>query len=430
VSGPTDDAAVDVERDRYRYLAEVTESLTQSLDTGTAADQLARLVVPRLADWATVTLLAADGAPGSVARAHSDPARLGDVDTYLAGRVTAPRDQAALASALHSGEPVHLTAVEPDLGPESMPEGAVRRAWQRLDPRSSLFVPLQARGSAFGILSLVRCGDRPPARAADVELALEVARRGGLALDNARLYGRQVRVAETLQHSLLTPPSQPPGLEVAVRYRPAVSQDLVGGDWYDAFTRRDGTTVLVIGDVAGHGVEAAAAMAQLRSAVRTLAYDSPDGPAGTLDRVDRVLSGLHVGTLATALVAHLAPAPDGDPRALRWSSAGHLPPLVLGADDRVRLLDTPPERLLGADEPSVRRDHEAVLSPGETLVLVTDGLVEVGRQGIDEGLAAAAVALSGLSRLTADALCDRLLSRVLHDRTDDDVAVLAVRLPS
>ncbi|MGY1607494.1 PP2C family protein-serine/threonine phosphatase [Geodermatophilus sp. SYSU D00700] len=429
MSGPTRDDARSDERDRYRFLAEVTESLAQSLDTGTAAEQLARLVVPRLADWATVTVLEGDGAPGTVARAHRDPALLDAVDTYLAGRVTAPRDHAALAATLFAGEPVQLTAVEPDLGPESLPGGAVRRAWDRLDPRSSLFVPLHARGSGFGVLSLVRCGDRPPAGPEEIALAVEVARRGALALDNARLYGRQVRVAETLQHSLLTPPPRPAGLELAVRYRPAVSQDLVGGDWYDAVVLPDGATLLVIGDVVGHGVEAAAAMAQLRSAVRTLAYDSPGGPAATLDRVDRVLAGLHVGTLATALVARLEPAAAGDGgRLLRWSSAGHLPPLLLRADGAVRLLVTPPERLLGTQEPGERTDHVTTLAPGETLLLVTDGLVEVGRRGIDEGLARIAGALRGLEPLAADALCDRLLTRVLPDRTDDDVAVLAVRV--
>ncbi len=428
MSGPTRDDAPGTERDAYRFLAEVTGSLTESLDTATAADRLARLVVPRLADWATVTLLAGDGAPGSVARAHRDADLLDAVDTYLAGRVHAPRDQEALTAALTSGRPVHLTEVGSALGPAALPPGPARTAFERLDPRSSLFLPLHARGSVIGVLSLVRCGPRPPAGPAEVELAVDVARRGALALDNARLYGRQVRVAETLQHSLLTPPPESAGLELAVRYRPAVSQDLVGGDWYDAVVLPDGATLLVIGDVVGHGVEAAAAMAQLRSAVRTLAYDSPGGPAGTLDRVDRVLAGLHVGTLATALVARIEAGGERPGRALRWSSAGHLPPFLVGADGRVRLLATVPERLLGTDEPGARTDHCATLAPGETLVLVTDGLVEVGRRGIDEGLARIAGALRGLQELPADALCDRLLSRVLPGRTDDDVALLAVRV--
>ncbi|WP_448640354.1 PP2C family protein-serine/threonine phosphatase [Geodermatophilus sp. URMC 63] len=416
------------EHDRVRFLADVTESLAELLDTGEAADRLARLVVPRLADWATVTVLAGDGAPGRSARAHRDPARLDDVDTYLAGRVTAPRDQAALATALRSGEPVHLSGVDPDVGRESLPEGPVRAAWERLAPASSLLVPLQARGSAFGVLSLVRCGERPRHTEAEVALAMETARRGALALDNTRRYGRQLRVAETLQHSLLTPPPQPEGLEIAVRYRPAGSQALVGGDWYDAVAQPDGATLLVIGDVTGHGVEAAAAMAQLRSAVRTLAYDSPDSPARTLDRVDRVLTGLHRGTLATALVARLE-LPDGDgARMLRWSSAGHLPPLLVSPEREVRVLTSRAERLLGIQEPAPRTDHEVTVRPGETVLLVTDGLVEAGRRDIDSGLDRLTDALHGLARLPADALCDRLLSRVVPERTDDDLAVLAVRV--
>ncbi|PRY48460.1 serine phosphatase RsbU (regulator of sigma subunit) [Geodermatophilus tzadiensis] len=425
MTGPTPEQA---EHERVRFLAGVTESLAELLDTGRAADRLARLVVPRLADWATVTVLAGDGAPGRTARAHRDPRRLADVDTYLAGRVAAPRDQAALTAALRSGEPVPVDPVDLDLGPEALPEGPVRDAWRRLDPRSGLLVPLQARGSAFGVLSLVCTGDRPPLTPEEVDLAAQAARRGALALDNTRRYGRQLRVAETLQHSLLTPPPERAGLQIAVRYRPAGSHALVGGDWYDAVAQPDGATLLVIGDVTGHGVEAAAAMAQLRSAVRTLAYDSPDSPARTLDRVDRVLSGLHTGTLATALVARLElPAADGT-RTLRWSSAGHLPPLLVAPDAAVRVLSSPAERLLGTQEPARRSDQQTVLRPGEAVLLVTDGLVEVGRQDVDTGMARLVDALHGLGGLSADALCDRLLTRVVPDGTDDDVAVLAVRL--
>jgi serine phosphatase RsbU (regulator of sigma subunit) len=280
----------------------------------------------------------------------------------------------------------------------------------------------------FGVLSLILCGARPPHSEREIATAVEVARRGALALDNTRLYGRQLKVAETLQHSLLTPPPRPAGLEIAVRYRPASSHALVGGDWYDAFEQPDGATMLVIGDVVGHNVEAASAMAQLRSAVRTLAYDRPDSPARTLARVDRVLAGLHVGTLATALVARLEAPDAAGLRTLRWSSAGHLPPLLLAPDGTVRALASPPERLLGTDEPSGRTDHEAVVHPGETVVLVTDGLVEAGRSGIDEGLGRLAGVLGELGGMPADALCDALLAGIVADRADDDVAILAARL--
>ncbi len=403
------------------------DALSGSLDVAEAAGQLARLVVPGLADWATVTVLGEDGAPARSAVAHRSPLLLPDVETYISQRVTAPRDQASVTAALRSGEPVQILAIGSDLGPEAQPDPEVRAAWRRLDPTSSLFVPLQARGSAFGVLSLVNSGDRPAHGEAEITAAVALARRAALALDNARLYERQLQVAETLQHSLLTPPPQPAGLDIAVRYRPASSHALVGGDWYDAFEQPDGATLLVIGDVVGHNVEAASAMAQLRSAVRTLAYDRPDSPAGTLERVDRVLAGLHVGTLATALVARLeAPGGDGS-RVLRWSSAGHLPPLLLHPDGRSRLLETPAERLLGIEEPTQRTDHEAVIAPGDTVLLCTDGLAEAGRVGIDEGLARIAAALADLGALPPGALCDRLLSRLVPDRAEDDVAVLAVR---
>jgi serine phosphatase RsbU (regulator of sigma subunit) len=425
--GPAPTAA-DLDRDRLRFLAEVSESLIATLDTGESAGQLARLLVPRLADWATVLVTGEDGAPGRSARAHRDPARLADVDTYLSGRSRAPRDQPGLTAALASGEPLQLMADDLELRAPSLPSEAVRDAWERLQPTSCLFVPLQARGEVFGVLSLVNCGDRPPHTEAEIATAVEVARRGGLALDNARLYGRQLQVAETLQISLLTPPPQPESLEIAVRYRPASSHALVGGDWYDAFQQADGATLLVIGDVVGHNVEAASAMAQIRSAVRTLAYDRPDSPARTLDRVDRVLTGLQVGTLATALVARLElPEAGSGVRALRWSSAGHLPPLLLRPDGTVRLLASPPERLLGTDEPSRRTDQEVPVCPGDTVVLVTDGLVETGRGGIDAGLERLAGVLSELAGLPADELCDRLLARIVPDRADDDVAILAVR---
>jgi phosphoserine phosphatase RsbU/P len=291
-------------------------------------------------------------------------------------------------------------------------------------------VPLRARGETFGALALMTAGARPPHTEMEIATAVEVARRGALALDNARLYGRQQRAAETLQRSLLTPPPEPDRLEVAVRYRPASSHALVGGDFYDAFQQSDGATLLVIGDVVGHSIEAAAAMSQLRSTVRTLAYDRPDSPAQTLTRVDWVLTGLHFDTLATALLARIEQPPEqarAGLRTLRWSSAGHPPPLLLHPDGAVQVLDNPPERLLGSEEPGPRSDHTTPLHPGDTVLMVTDGLIEHGRTGIDEGLARLTGVLAELPDLPLEELCDRLLDRILTGRADDDIALIAVR---
>jgi serine phosphatase RsbU (regulator of sigma subunit) len=298
-----------------------------------------------------------------------------------------------------------------------------------LDGTSCLFVPLRAHGQTFGALSLIRCGDRPPHTETEIAVAVEVGRRGALALDNARLYTRQVTVAETLQRSLLTVPPDLHPLQVAVRYRPASRHALVGGDFFDVFSQPDGTTVLVIGDVVGHNVEAAAAMGRLGSTVRTIAYDRAGGPAQTLARTDRVLGGLGFGTLATALVARLERAEQGHWR-LRWSSAGHPPPLLLRADGTVQVLHTRPEPLLGLGEPARRTEHIAGVEPGETVLLITDGLIEAAHIGIDEGLARLTAVLADAGRLPVEELCDRLLDAITGSQIDDDVALLAVRCPT
>ncbi len=426
------DAAADGEadRDRLRFLAEVAEAMAANLDQRASATQLARLVLPRLGDWAIVALLGEDGGRGDEAWAHRDPARAADLDTYMRGRLRGSGDDPAMLHALLSGEPVQVTTIDQQQVAPSLPTEPVREAWRRLDLTSATIVPLRARGETFGVLALMNSASRPPHSGGEIATAVEVARRGALALDNARLFGRQQRIAETLQRSLLTPPPTPQGLQVAVRYRPASSHALIGGDFYDAFTQPDGTTVLVIGDVADHDLAAAAAMSELRSTVRTLAFDRPDSPAATLTRVDRVLGGLHFGTLATALLAWIVPParPAGtDPRLLCWSSAGHPPPLLLHPDGEVQVLSSPPERLLGTEEPSPRSDHTAALHPGDTLLLITDGLIEHGRTGIDAGLVRLTGVLSALAGLPLEELCDRLLADVLTGRADDDVALVAVR---
>jgi sigma-B regulation protein RsbU (phosphoserine phosphatase) len=421
---PVDDAA---DRDRLHYLAEVSETMIATLDTGESAAQLAELAVRRLCDWAVVALTGEDGGHGEQASAHRDPAHRADLNTYLRGRLPDTGDDVALVGALRSGQPVQINPIREHLVAPSLPTEEVRAAWRRLQSTSTLIVPLRARGETFGALAMVNSGARPPHTEAEIATAVEVARRGALALDNARLYGRQLRVAETLQHSLLTPPLQPNGVDIAVRYRPAALHQQVGGDWYDAFCQPDGATMLVIGDVVGHNVDAAAAMGQIRSILRGIAYDRPETPAQVLARVDAVLTGLRIGSLATALVARLEPPGDAGSCTLRWSSAGHLPPLLVRPDGSVHVLDTPPERLLGTEFSRPRTDHEVVLRAGDTVVLYTDGLIEHRRTGIDEGIARLTGVLPELADLPLEKLCDQLLDHIVAGRADDDIALLSLR---
>ncbi len=247
------------------------------------------------------------------------------------------------------------------------------------------------------------------------------------------LYARSrsvVRAAETLQRSLLTEPVQPAGCELAVRYVPAAREAQVGGDWYDVFDQPDGSTMLVIGDVVGHDTRAAADMGQLRGLLRGIAYAGSAGPAGVLSQLDAAIEGLGLGALATVLVGRLE-RPDGAGGAsrLRWASAGHLPPLLRGPDGAVQALDAArPGLLLGVDPTRPRTEQEVLLQPGSTLLLYTDGLVERRDQVFDDGVALLAAALTELHERPVPELCDELLGRLLPDRAEDDVALVAVCL--
>jgi serine phosphatase RsbU (regulator of sigma subunit) len=243
-----------------------------------------------------------------------------------------------------------------------------------------------------------------------------------------RLADRSAHMALVLQRSMLTQPSVPDYVDVAVRYQPAAELTQVGGDWYDAFSEPDGSTVVVIGDVCGHDIEAAALMGQLRSLVRGSCYDRADSPAQVLHHVDRAIRGLGIDVIATALIARIDPKADEDgARTLRWSSAGHPPALVLSPDGTTTLLDAPPELLLGVDPTVERFDHEVRLAPGDTLLLYTDGLVERPERTIVEGLGELAEVLATLGRSPLDEVCASVLAASVDPDARDDVALVVVR---
>jgi serine phosphatase RsbU (regulator of sigma subunit) len=236
-----------------------------------------------------------------------------------------------------------------------------------------------------------------------------------------------VQLAETLQRSLLSDPPTVPGLQLAARYVPAQQHAQVGGDWYDAFPAPDGTTMLVIGDVAGHDVAAAATMAQARGVLRGIAATVVGSPAAVLRSLDQALCRLHVNTLVTVAVATMRVDPADGTARLCWSNAGHPPPVLVSADGTVSVLERPANRLLGVTAGVARADHELSLAPGDTVLLYTDGLVERRGATLDEGTDWLVRELAALAGQPLGHLCDTLLA----DRSgtfDDDVAVLAVRV--
>jgi serine phosphatase RsbU (regulator of sigma subunit) len=255
-------------------------------------------------------------------------------------------------------------------------------------------------------------------------LRLERDRELAAAVRTAAEARNAVALVDSLQRSLLTDPPAVPGVELAVRYRPAVRQAQVGGDWYDVFTLPDGTPMFVIGDVAGHDVAAAATMAEARGVLRGIAQTVDSPPAAVLTALDEALQRLGDCTLITAVVATLQP--DADGARLCWASAGHPPPLLLGADGGVRPLEQPPDPLLGVGG-GERHDHEVLLRPGDAVLLYTDGLVERRGVPLDDGIGWLAGRLAAFAARPLAELADALLAETAEGR-DDDVAVLAVRV--
>jgi serine phosphatase RsbU (regulator of sigma subunit) len=285
-------------------------------------------------------------------------------------------------------------------------------------PVDLVVVPTLDRGAVSGVVVSFR--DLTERRAAERQAA-ELRRVQQEA-------ATQRALADRLQDAMLTPPPTGGDLEIAVRYRAAVHEAHIGGDWYDAFVEPDGSTVLAIGDVVGHDSRAAVAMGQLRGLLRALAYDNGAGPAATLTRAEHVAGGLGVSTMATVLLARVEPAGRREGgRRLCWSNAGHLPPLLLRPDGSSAYLEAPPDLVLGIDPDTPREEHEAFLPDGATLLLCTDGLVERRDWDLDQGLATLRATVADLAGVPLEQFCDTVLRRLVPTAGADDVAMVAVR---
>ncbi|MEU6077062.1 SpoIIE family protein phosphatase [Micromonospora sp. NPDC047074] len=409
---------------RLELLAGLSEVLATTLDVATALRRLCDTMVPLLADWALVTLAGPDRMPREVAAAHRDPANRSDVARFAELMRTRLSPDSITRAVLRTGRPVlvsdgHLDDVRRgSVGPE-MPELAARLGFS-----SHLSVPITDAGRVLGCITLVNGPRRRDFDDRDLLVAQDIGRRAGQAVGNSRMYGEQQHVAHVLQHSMLPQLPLTDGLELAARYQPAADRVEVGGDWYDAFCQPDGELVAAIGDVAGHDIEAAATMGQLRNLVRGNAYGRSDPVDELMSRLDETMRGLCIPAAATATLVRLRPDGTGRQR-VTWCNAGHPPPLVVRAGGAVEVLAGTTEPLLGLNRPVPRTSRHTHLAAGDTLLLYTDGLIERRDRSIDEGMAELAARLDSTDQLPLGELCDLLLTAAHH--REDDVALLAVR---
>ncbi|MFF4788189.1 SpoIIE family protein phosphatase [Streptomyces sp. NPDC001276] len=432
-------------RRNLALLNEAGARIGNSLDLETTARELLDVVVPGFCDLATVDLyqglLAGDETPPGLADGSAELRRV------------------AFASAV-SGAPFGGTGAPVELGavhhyPFNSPRAdALRTARPTTVPgedgglvQTSLAVPMVAHDTVVGLAQFARTKGSEPFGQRDRDLAVELAARAAVCIDNARLYRREHERALILQRSLL-PPGDPEasGLDIACRYLPGSAAtgrpSEVGGDWFDVIELPGHRTALVVGDVMGRGLRAAVAMGELRTAVRTLALLDLE-PAEVLSQLDEIARGLGApGGVQQATRAARRPREadlsevylatciyavyDAVTRRCTFANAGHLPPVLVEPGESALMLDVPPGMPLGVGgEPF--EEVEVELPEGALLALYTDGLVESRDHPLDEGLQAFVGALTDPSRPLED-VCDHILNTLGSHHGEDDIALLMARV--
>ncbi|WP_420077263.1 SpoIIE family protein phosphatase [Streptomyces sp. JL3001] len=435
------DEAEDLEyaavRERLEFLNEVSGRIGTSLDLSRTIVEVSRAVVPRFTDVAGTYLREQvvagegfpDGAPDTttmwhrVAVEHTDePGRWDDV--VPVGEAMPFPAHTPFFQCMTSGEPVLVPRISEQMGHAIASQFEKRDIRPLITGRSMLVVPLKARNVVLGFMILLRHPERVEFNDMDRVTGAELAARAGLVLDNARMYTYQESVAETLQDSML--PHIPPrmaGCDIATRYLPGTLLGRVGGDWFDSVKLPGARTALVVGDVMGHGLNSAAMMGQLRTAVQTMAaLDLP--PAQLLRNLDDLAQRLGDTYLATCLYAVYDPIASE----LHIANAGHIPPvLVRACDGRSELLDLPTGAPIGVGGVPFEAVRVRV-QPGDRLVMCTDGLVEMRGEDIGVGLATLCESAAHPAASMDDA-CDTII-RALNTRggRKDDVALLMARL--
>ena len=408
---------------RSAFLAEATQHLASSLDPGQTISTLATLLVPEFADWAVVYLREEEGRDARpVSFVHRDHAITSKYGEVMLHRTPGVAERGLVNDVLTTGRRVRLDEI-----PEELRDAQLRATpdmaelVEAVSATSTLFVPLTVRGEVIGAVGLARV-ERGRYDDNDEQIIGDLTTRAAVAIANARSYQRERDTALTLQRSLL-PQRLPdvPGVSFAWRYLPAGTTTSVGGDWYDVLQLDEHRVGLVIGDVMGRGINAAAVMGQLRATARAFA-SAQMTPADVLAQMDGAVTRLEQAQITTAAVAIL----DVEARTLTMASAGHLPPLLLHPTESARFLDVEPGPPLGAGTPDYPQTTVSLPS-GAMLLLYTDGLVEDRLRPVDAGM-------EDLRQVCSDAtdpenLCECALTIAGHgEQHEDDTAMLAIRI--
>jgi hypothetical protein len=422
-------------QERLAFLNDASSRIGSTLDIKQTCREVMDVAIPRLADTGGIMVQERLITEGEFpARAKDGSALVRRVSTAAAAENpwewddAFPVDEVCVyppylpqGQAMATARTVLVPRLDQTVGDENA-EAFDRPVIARLLPGSSFLVaPLIARGNVLGFLVLLRRGDSEPFQETDVPLAEELAARTAICIDNARLYERERRTALTLQRSLL--PScleRSPGLEIAHRYLPASDLAEVGGDWFDMIPLTEDRTALVVGDVIGHGIRAAATMGQLRTATQTLASLDPD-PAELLFRLNHVAQQLSSDQIATCLYATY----DRRSGKVEMCSAGHVPPVLVEPAGTAAPVDVAAGLPLGVGEAEYET-CTADLPLGGLLVLYTDGLVESRAQGIEEGLEDLCSLLNGPPR-GIERICDMVVNAHRPGDKRDDIALLMAR---
>ncbi len=405
---------------KLAFLADATEELASSLDYEATLTNVARLAVPQIADWCSIAL-GVDGELRTLAVAHIDPEKVELAQEFqdrFPPDPDAPRGSYQVFRTGRSELTPEITdemLASLDLDPE---QAALIR---RLNLRSAMTVPLTANNRVLGVITWVAGDQGRRFDEGDLAFAEDLARRAAVAIDNAQLHTELREMAMRLQRAVL-PAALPqvPGWEVAAHYSPAGHLD-AGGDFYDVIPVEDGRVAMFIGDVMGRGVHAAAAMAQMRAAIRALVAVNSE-PQAVLMRLDKVFEHYDMNQLVTMVYAVMDPERDE----VVVANAGHPPPVRIAADGHAEQLAVAEDVLLGAG--TVERTTVTFpFAPGDALLAFTDGLIERRDEDIDVGQRRLLTAVERQGVPVTPAALDALVTEVSDPQRDDDVAVLVVR---